>query len=258
MDKIFQFKDLYENILKQEKFTVERIAQYPNFVRGDANSLWGDNERLALYEWFAHKDSVKVKQHFYKCGRLLEYLTQKWDVPILSYGRSHVSYLLLSDQMDLIKRFADFTYQSTPANRSHQMGIEGGHGNTFHYLIQCIIKEDWTEWERVLVIVKTKSVKRYRMDLDVAFLENLVLGNQAQMEALLRDLLKPAVHKRRNIMPFINEFISEPALGYAKLAWYKGIEVTVDSPLVPKEWLPIQPLEADKYVDYDFVKAALK
>ncbi|MFC4263902.1 Imm49 family immunity protein [Ferruginibacter yonginensis] len=49
------------------------------------------------------------------------------------------------------------------------------------------------------------------------------------------------------------QYVSFPALGYAKLAWLKGIEVEVKSHLVPKELLPIQPLE--KYeIPYDFLK----
>jgi hypothetical protein len=45
-----------------------------------------------------------------------------------------------------------------------------------------------------------------------------------------------------------------PALGYAKLAWQKGLEVEINNPLVPKEPLQVKPL--DKYVDsYDFLKS---
>ena len=41
--------------------------------------------------------------------------------------------------------------------------------------------------------------------------------------------------------------------GYTKLAWRKGIEVEVNSPLISKELLPIQPL--DKYeIPYDFLR----
>lgn len=51
------------------------------------------------------------------------------------------------------------------------------------------------------------------------------------------------MHKLRNKHNLLlNEFISHPALGYAKLAWLKGIEVEVESSLVPKELLPVQPL----------------
>ena len=49
------------------------------------------------------------------------------------------------------------------------------------------------------------------------------------------------IRNKHNIL--LNEFISHPALGYAKLAWLKGIEVEIDNPLVPKELLPFKPLE---------------
>lgn len=70
--------------------------------------------------------------------------------------------------------------------------------------------------------------------------------------AALNQLLKD--HKKRNkYMGISQQFISIPALGYAKLAWLKGIEVEIDHPLIPKELLPYKPLE--HYDDkYDFLR----
>ena len=54
-------------------------------------------------------------------------------------------------------------------------------------------------------------------------------------------------------MGIAQEYISIPALGYAKLAWLKGMEIEIDHPLIPKELLPYRPLE--NYVDsYGFLK----
>ena len=40
---------------------------------------------------------------------------------------------------------------------------------------------------------------------------------------------------------------------YAKIAWRSGYEVEVDLPCIPKEWLPVTPL--DNYDEhYDFLK----
>ena len=124
------------------------------------------------------------------------------------------------------------------------------------YILQCLIKDDWAEYERVMPIIKSKTVPKFKMELDAAFYEALAERNQSKMEEILAELVSPKVYRQRNRnYELINEFISHPAICYARLAWFKGIEVTVNSPLVPKELLPIQPLE--RYEDaYVFLKEA--
>jgi hypothetical protein len=49
------------------------------------------------------------------------------------------------------------------------------------------------------------------------------------------------------------DLISTAAVIYAKIAWHHGYEVRVDSPYIPPEWLPTEPLE--RYDDhYGFLK----
>ncbi len=66
-------------------------------------------------------------------------------------------------------------------------------------------------------------------------------------------MVSKKIHKARNTDTLLNKYISMPALGYAKLAWYLGVEVEVNSPLIPKDLLPIKPL--DNYeIPYDFLE----
>ena len=87
---------------------------------------------------------------------------------------------------------------------------------------------------------------------DRLYLEGLMDMNKGKMEEGLLLLLKD--HKKRNKHKGIaQDYIFIPALGYAKLAWLKGMEVEIEHPLISKELLPIKPLE--KYEDkYDFLK----
>jgi hypothetical protein len=63
------------------------------------------------------------------------------------------------------------------------------------------------------------------------------------MEELIAAIVSPKEHRRRSKHDMlINQFISYYGLCYAKLAWLKGIPVEVNSPLVPKELLPVKPL----------------
>jgi hypothetical protein len=257
MEAKTDFQQFHSYCLESEFSCLNRIRVNINNDKLEAGGLWYYNEDFALHEWFVNHNLTKTKQHFYKCGRVFEYLTKKFDASIMAHGMYYFDYLILSDNQVLIERFADFTYESTPANRSHREGIEKGYYNAFIYLLQCSIKNDWAEFDRILPIVQTKVNKRYKMPLEIEFIEGLRKGDKAKMEVALKGLTQPKMHNKNNNMPIASQLICHPVIGYAKLAWYKGIEVEVDSPLVPKEWLPIQPLKDEEYIDYDFVKAYL-
>jgi hypothetical protein len=61
------------------------------------------------------------------------------------------------------------------------------------------------------------------------------------------------INRRKNFETgYTEELISTMPVIYAKIAWYHGHEVRVDSPYVPVAWLPMTPLPA--YEDrYDFL-----
>jgi hypothetical protein len=66
-------------------------------------------------------------------------------------------------------------------------------------------------------------------------------------------LLEEKINNHRNRYSFCKDFFSFPALGYAKLAWLKDIEVDINHPGVPKELLLVRPNK--EYIDeYDFLK----
>ncbi|MFN7186595.1 MAG: Imm49 family immunity protein [Cyclobacteriaceae bacterium] len=210
--------------------------------------LWGVNQSYALKSYFIDKDIEQGKQHFYTCGRLDEFLITKYDEKILDYGINHLSYALLSDNEALIKRYANLRHSN------YEAMIKGG-GTAPMYILQCIIKDDWKEYERVMPIMKTKTVKKFKMEMDAAYYEALAERSKSKLEEILSEFVTPKIHKQRNkAHELINEFISHPAIGYAKLAWLKGIEVKIDSPLVPSDLLPVKPNETYQD-DYDFLKA---
>ncbi len=200
-------------------------------------SQWEAHQMLALKLFFIDHDTSEAKQHFYTCGKLDELGIVKYDEKILDYGINHLSYALLSDCSDLIERYARLKH----SNYDKAVSL----GNTSPmYILQCLIKDDWAEYERVLPIMKTKTARKLNMQLDLAFYEALAGREKSKMEQILAEFVTPVIHKERNSRhDLINEFISHPALGYAKLAWMKGIEVEVKSPLVPAALLPVKPLD---------------
>ncbi|MDO4228643.1 MAG: Imm49 family immunity protein, partial [Capnocytophaga sp.] len=96
---------------------------------------------------------------------------------------------------------------------------------------------------------KQNSTLRY----DVNFFKSLYNKDLTNCEAVLKEMVSPKVHSKRNEDPLLKKYISMPALGYAKLAWRRGLEVEVKSKLIPKELLPIQPLQHYE-IPYDFLR----
>jgi Immunity protein 49 len=213
--------------------------------------IWQYYEVLGLNCCFTDNDILAAKQHFYTCGMLDVVGISQYDSPILDYGINHLSYALLSDCGPLIQRYA------TVGHSHYERTIEMGN-STACYVLQCLIKEDWAGYERGMDLMRTKALKKYpNMHLDISLYESIAEKDKAKAEAVLAEFVSPKVHKQRNKHHILlNEFISHPAIGYAKLAWLKGLEVRVDSPLVPAALLPVQPL-AEYKNEYAFLSGVL-
>jgi hypothetical protein len=209
-------------------------------------TLWGFHERFALKAFFADHNISEAKQQFYTCGRLDEYAIVRHDAKTLDSGIGHLTYVLLSDNPSLIRSFASLKHSL------YEQSIQRGEAAPL-YIMQCILKDDWAEYERVMPVVKSKTVPKFKMELDEAFYRALAEKNKPRMEELLTAIVSPKEHSHRSKhYPLINQFISYNGLCYAKLAWLKGVPVEINSPLVPKELLPVEPLPSYKD-EYDFL-----
>jgi Immunity protein 49 len=226
-------------------------AQDSALLKSGISGAWYDYEILGLYSFFVKDDLSTAKQHFYTCGMLDVVGISQYDSPILDYGANHLSYALLSDCKPLIQRYATVSHSNY--DKTIKMGIA-----TASYVLQCLIKEDWAGYERGMDLMRTKALKKYpNMHLDISLYESIAEKDKAKAEAVLAEFVSPKVHKQRNKHHILlNEFISHPAIGYAKLAWLKGLEVRVDSPLVPAALLPVQPL-AEYKNEYAFLSGVL-
>jgi len=238
-------ESLYQTDSLREKETIEQI-EVGNNIEGQITGLWYCNQTFFLHHLKYEKyDDLKLDA--YRCARLDEFLVTHFDSRILDYGINHITYALLSDDKELIKRYANL------GHKVYMWMVERGH-STPMYCIQQIMKSDWEQVKWSLEIMKTKNVKMAKaIQPDLRFFEGILEKDENKMRDAVIQLLKN--HKKRNgQMGIAQDYISVPALTYAKLAWLQGIEIEIDHPLVPKELLPIRPL--DNYDDkYDFLKA---
>ncbi len=210
-------------------------------------SFWYYWEWRALNAFFIENDLPRTKQCFYTCGRIDEYRVRQYDAKTLHYGVDHVSYAVISDNEPLIRR-----YSRLRDSQHEEMKSRGG---VYCLAMQHLMVEDWKGLEEDIPIFRKLAQKKGRWGffagLHLRYHEAMLERRQAKVEAVLREFEKPENLKKRSLGAMIDKFISHPTLGYAKLAWRCGLEVEVDSPLVPQELLPVRPL--DRYEEaYDF------
>lgn len=233
-------------------------------VKRDFNNLRGLGLNFRFLEidfaikCIAEENFLKSKQHFYTASLLDELRIVKFNDDQLSFGLGLTGYPILSDNEEVIQRYSKLRYDAWGKMPGMADNVLKGKSDIWANTVQFFMANDIEGIERNLNILETITLKKLSKNqqellIDFNFFKALYEGNKSKMEEELDKLVSPKIHKKRNINDIHAQYISLPALGYTKLAWRKGIEVEVNSPLVPKELLPIQPLE--KYeIPYDFLK----
>jgi hypothetical protein len=125
------------------------------------------------------------------------------------------------------------------------------------YQIILAVKGDFAQLiERCLQMNESppKGPKKIFL-LDNDFFVALANGDVSGMEAVLIELTSPASIKKRLSMEsgYSENLISTFGVIYAKIAWRHGYEVRIETPYIPAEWLPINPLNNYNPI-YSFLK----
>jgi len=255
---INDLKERYEEDIKsvskiQSMFAENKIVN----LNSACNILWNKHETFFTFENANKK--LEAKNHLIINGLLDEFKVLNFNARLFDYGLRHICYTILSDSEKLIKRYSELRYhRGENAELSMDEMVALGESPIWCNTIQLFMANDNNGVERNLNILETISLKKLsKKELglldDYEFYKALHNEDKSKMEEVLEKLTSDKIHKKRNEDQVLNKYISLPALGYAKLAWRKGIEVEVKSELVPKELLHIHPLE--KYdIPYDFLK----
>lgn len=237
--------EVCKNIIENELKHVESLNKGNTDEKSYVSYKWYDHEAFALKAFFVENDIIQAKRQFYLCGRIDEYLIEQYNCRLLEYGISHIAYTLLSDNHDLIKRYACL------APKGYDKITKKG---SIIYAMQLAIRDELHQ-DYIDVLDKLSQKKgQTAIQPDVQFFKSLIDRDKSGCEAAINELLTPRQHKQRNKnIELVNEFISHPAIGYSKLAWFKGVNVEIDNPLVPKLLLPINPNEQYSS-EYEFLK----
>lgn len=154
---------------------------------------------------------------------------------------------LLSDEPSLIDWFSKFAYPfssgsgTLAATRLKNPRMD----EYYHYNTWLALRGDWEPLAaRCRVFLNDLPAKQAAYQADHRFHLSLADGDVDGMQSALAEMVEPKLLKRRRQEEsgYSQDLICTFAIVYAKIAWRHGFPVKVDSPLVPKEWLPISPL----------------
>jgi hypothetical protein len=197
----------------------------------------------AMFAWFGNHDLNAMKQWCYVAAKLDQlYFQMQEDDPDWGRGVPGLLKPLLSDNKELIDWFAHY-------DLAYDMKRVENHKTHDFWVYQAIValRGDWPRLaERCERIIADPpgATKEQKYLQDHHFYLALAQGDIEKMQYVLQEIISPkAINARLDYESgFTADLISTPAVIYAKIAWRHGYKVKVDSPYIPQEWLPIEPL----------------
>lgn len=232
-------EDLIEMYLNDEISSLEKLAQL-DFKERCTRNLEISSIGIAIHSMYVLKDYAKTREYFYKAALCGEYMVRNYD-ELMDTTIYKICCAVLSDNTDIINRYG--TLKNKVSNKNFI-------GCIFNTAIRSIITDNPEELkaqiEKLKITVTKKGNKGFTGMINVC--EGILNNNKILVEQGLKELIK--THGRRGEFGYAKTYFSFEITALAKLAWRKGIEVEVDSPLVPKEMLPVR--ELDNYIGYEF------
>lgn len=202
-------------------------------------------EANCMMSWFRDHDLVTFKQWAYVAAKLnrmvIQYNPKGW------FPAYEHLYALLSDNEEVISWYKQhrlpYFIDSEIKDRDNpkQPAFHG-------YQALLALNGQWDELcQRCEQILSMEIKKDRKYLIDHRFYLALANGDKSGMQEALTELTSPKIAKVRNFeqaFAFTENFISTHAVIYTKIAWRWGYALNIDTPWIPKEWLPIKHLEA--------------
>jgi hypothetical protein len=202
----------------------------------------------ALLAWFEQENVDLLRQWACTSARLTRAMYQEKPTGVCFTA----TYLmpLLSNDSALIRWFAQFDHPFSSKGSVAETRINNPRMDEFrHYNAWLALSGAWGELKiRCASFLSDVPVKQKAYAADHRFHLALAEGDIAGMEAALAELVDPKMMQRRTAEEsgYTQNLICTSAVVYAKIAWRHGYQVKVESPWVPRQWLPIVPLSEYK------------
>ena len=213
-------------------------------------SLSRHAEASGFYAWFEKRDLTSMRQWFHTAAKL----DRKWyqmEEDKQGFGSNILQLIkpLVSNDHSLIEWFAHYD-QVYYLDRVEKQTTH----DFWAYQAIVALRGEWPRLiercEKVMrAPARAASEQMYLPDHE--FYLALARRDVGTMTEALHKLVTPKMVKARNNddSGYAADLISTAAVIYTKIAWFHGYEVRVDSPYVPSEWLPMEPLQRydDRY-----------
>jgi hypothetical protein len=243
MDRIEHLNRVISNFKNDENVVRQQILDDKKNKRFFIPRLQGSNAVNALYVVYIQNDIEYAKQCYSNYAEISIYMSEKHERRVMDTGIYDISYALLSDNVNLIRRFSRL---KNPINAINSFGYQLPNA-----MQNILLNNDEKLLDNIRDItrfVKLPRIAAYAPTVEV--FNGFANHNADEIKAGLEALLK--THRKRNNDPLISRFFSIDTAGLCKLAWIKGFEINLSNGLVPQSLMPCKPL--DRYVTYDFLE----
>lgn len=193
-----------------------------------------------LLSWYIERDIKKTKLYLFRitCFIATCYIIK----PRNKILERFLFYPIMSDDEKIMAFFANYSQSYTKAHDNPKE-------NEFRWKqVQLALRGDWETLKKraleALNLAEHRMVKPFLPDHQ--FYLALAEGDVEQMTKCLQMLTDIKTIRRRYMRQedaYLQYFMSSFATMYAKIAWRHGYHLNIETPFIPKEWLPISPLE---------------
>lgn len=224
--------------------TVELLNTGNGSRHGCLRNLASNAEAIATIKYFRDKSLTDMKQWAYIAAKLqimLEYETHE------KIGVESLLWPLISDNEEVIDRHCSnpMFYESVddPHKKEQIASHEFARLQTWRSLTR-----QWDalalDCERALAQPEAFNKTLRPRLVTFAFLLALAHGDRSTMQSILLDKCSPKQRSKsfQYESGLTHNFIVSYATLFAKLAWRNGYELDLDTPWIPKDWLPVKPL----------------
>jgi len=241
MRSIDHLIQIYNRVIGDEKMVAEKIKD-PSKISYFVPPLEGTNVIYAIYSLCIKQNIREAKIRFHNAASVAEFASNNLNRRVMDTGTFQISYALLSDNSELIKRYSVL---KNPVNNDTSMGYQLANS------MQNILLDEWEKLDwNIRGIKRFVCHSKFKWYAGVVpVLNGFRQKDAAMIELGMNELL--TTHLKRNKDSFTSEFISLDTAGFNKLAWIKGYPIDMKSEFVPQELMPIKPLE--NYPQYKFL-----
>jgi len=243
----FLSEDYLNNRQKGERTALHRLED-PNFDSDKVKSgfkVFGQDFTRHYYCSRIYKK--RSKNDLFSLGLCYNFVNEVYNPPEEYWlGGDSQSFILMSDNKEL------YTLMCNNFKGMYSPEYPGYANTKAMFQIAC------GEWEG---LAETKKFVEAHCDKDFwqskemwLLIYDAFLKRDVEKLSEVITMLDSAKHKKQRIRnDTIEKYISPRTIAMAKLAWMHGMEVNIDSPYVPKELLPFEPLE-EYTIPYKFLR----